>query len=284
MSKPLLVFDGDCSICRRSVDTLVRRRWIAREDTIAFQELPDEHVEPVWSAGIHNELGAVDPATGEVRSGVRALAWALRQGERAAALGRFLEHPLVLPFARPIYRTISYNRRILAPVANTGLICACDPDFRLRWRFALLAVMALLIALLVYVAGTSIDLRAADGRVLVSGPRDVFALTVVGWAMWLALAGAQLGLQKFTDLVGHTSMAMALGLVVFLPAALAGFVLAPGVLLGVQALFALVAGGLVASSLRKRLASLELRTSWVAAWAVCVGAGPLLGLFLLGRW
>ena len=140
MSK-ILVYDGDCSMCawlsRRSVDLGL----VSEEGRRPYQSFEGELALRMEEAGIRNEMLVLEPATGELRAGIDAFLW-LVADSRWRPLGRLAALAPVRALLGIAYRTIAYNRRVLAPPPR-GITCACDPDphagFRAFFVFVLLA-------------------------------------------------------------------------------------------------------------------------------------------------
>jgi len=113
-TRPTLVYDGDCSFCRRSVDLL--RRW-DREHRITLVPFQDQARVaafgiplPALAAAMHLVLPAPD---GRVFAGADAVPELLRllPGKRWLAAG--FDIPGVRPLARRLYAWIARHRHCL---------------------------------------------------------------------------------------------------------------------------------------------------------------------------
>ena len=113
-TRPTLVYDGDCDLCRRSVDLL--RRW-DREHRIALSPFQDRASVaafgiplPALAAAMHLVL---PPPDGRVLAGADAVPELLRllPGKRWLAWG--FRIPGVMPLARRLYAWIARRRRCL---------------------------------------------------------------------------------------------------------------------------------------------------------------------------
>lgn len=113
-TRPTLVYDGDCSFCRRSVELL--RRW-DREHRIALVPFQDQASVaafriplPALAAAMHLVL---PPPDGRVLAGADAVPELLRllPGKRWLAWG--FRIPGVMPLARRLYAWIARRRRCL---------------------------------------------------------------------------------------------------------------------------------------------------------------------------
>ena len=137
-----LVYDGDCPICLGIVGGLVRARLLPAERAVPYQELEGEEAERLWEAGIRNEIAALERPGGGVRTGIGALLWILRDSW-LGPLARLVDRRPLRRGLELAYRTIAYNRRILAPARPTqGPSCECDPDFHAGYRAVGIALSA----------------------------------------------------------------------------------------------------------------------------------------------
>ena len=113
-TRPTLVYDGDCGLCRRSVDLL--RRW-DREHRIALVPFQDQASVaafgiplPALAAAMHLVL---PPPDGRVLAGADAAPEILRLLPGKGWLVWGFRVPGVMPLARRIYALIARRRRCL---------------------------------------------------------------------------------------------------------------------------------------------------------------------------
>ena len=146
-----LVYDGDCSMCRK-LSALAERRWLVGDARrLPHDAFQGETADRLTRAGIHNELAVIDEGSGEIRSGYDGILWLLERG--------MLRHLVPLLGFGPIrwllrhdYRLVAYNRRILAPPARS-VTCACDPDMHVGYRWAFIVVALVWTALFAGLGG-----------------------------------------------------------------------------------------------------------------------------------
>ncbi len=213
--QPVLVFDADCPLCIGAIDTLVRARLVPRESTRAYQDFEGDDAAQLWEAGIRNEMAAFVRAPGgsgfaQLKSGGAAFLWAL-ESSWLGPLARIASLPGLRSVVDAVYRTVSYNRRILVPArpAQPGQIaCACDPDYRpgLRLTLILFCVAALGALAYLFGAGFGRGTAALAVALLLFGAGGVACLRLRGEARmtW----------------VGHYSVAALAGGLGLLPAVL----------------------------------------------------------------
>ncbi len=204
-----LIYDGDCPMCG----------WIARR----FGELglaDDEHRRPYQSfegelagrileAGIHNEMLVLDEKTGELRAGIEGFLWILADS-RWAWLGGLLGLAPVRGLMRLVYRTIAYNRRILAPPPR-GIVCACDPDPHAGFRALFLGVLTLFDLAGAWLLGFATS-RAFGGP----GPLPMMVLAVLALVAALLMLRVSLP-QDPSVLLGNLLVVLAGGVLLAAP-------------------------------------------------------------------
>jgi len=204
-----LIYDGDCPMCG----------WISRR----FGDLglvDDAHRRPyqtfdgdlaarLEAAGIRNEMLVLDAATGELRAGIEGFLWLL-PGTRWSWLSGLLSLAPMRALMQLAYRTIAYNRRVVAPPPR-GIVCACDPDPHAGFRALLIVVLTvfdLLGALLLGLAAS-----AAFGG---PGPLPMAVLGILAALVALLMLRLSLPLEPFV-LLGNVLMVVAAGALVAAP-------------------------------------------------------------------
>lgn len=180
---PIVCYDADCGMCRMSVAALTRLGLVPKERMAPFQSFGDEVASKLLEANVHNELAVIDPESLEARSGIDGLLWAFEGSWLGPLLGLARTAPL-RAVLRLVYRLIAYNRRVLSPLREDGIRCACDPDFHLGLRLGFIGVWATGALLVAWAAGLLVSALVLLG--LFGGA----ALLRKGTARWDALAHA----------------------------------------------------------------------------------------------
>jgi predicted DCC family thiol-disulfide oxidoreductase YuxK len=124
-NQPMLLYDGDCPMCRGAVK-LLERLGLARAISIRpwpQTDLPSEDL----AERIRSEILLCEPDTREVLGGVQVLIRLLELHSRWRWLAPLLKWPPASRLLSVLYRTIALNRRILSPPPHRSLPCACDP-------------------------------------------------------------------------------------------------------------------------------------------------------------
>jgi predicted DCC family thiol-disulfide oxidoreductase YuxK len=172
----VLVFDGDCSLCRSLARLLVRPALTGATSRRPFDAFEGDVAARLLAAGIHNEMAVLDEVSGEIRTGYAGILRVLGEGT-LGWLARLLSLPGLRALGRALYRTVAYNRRVLAPTPPRAVACACDPDEHAGFRgLFLLASLALT---------TSCALLLAAGLRRWS-VEDTTRLPGVAWPLWFA--------------------------------------------------------------------------------------------------
>ena len=122
--KPVLIFDGDCGFCTRSVNVLKRLPITAEVTPYQFADLAAYGTTPERA---NHEVLLVDP-TGRIHGGAQAIArLLLTAGGIYAAAGWALRMPPIRWVAAGVYRLIANNRQRM-PGGTAA--CALPPAAR----------------------------------------------------------------------------------------------------------------------------------------------------------
>lgn len=109
--RPVLVYDGDCGFCTRSVGWY--ERWVGRRATIAAYQLVDLDDLGLTAAACNEAVQWV-AADGSTASGAAAVARAFEHGGRGWWLvGRAMRLPGVRVLAETVYRWVARHRHRL---------------------------------------------------------------------------------------------------------------------------------------------------------------------------
>ena len=198
---PRLAYDGDCPLCVGMVGMLARARLVPGDRIRAYQDYEGELAGRLWDAGIRNEIAVVDETSGEIRSGVDGLVWILRSSW-ARPIVAVLALPPLLAITRACYRVVAYNRHLLAPKDPARMRCACDADFHLGYRVALLAPA---LAFPITIAFLAL-------------PVSLAALACAAGAIAAAVGLRGMSRERAFDWLGHVVLALDAAAIALLPA------------------------------------------------------------------
>ena len=277
-ARPLLVFDGDCPVCTAAVRGLVRTGLVPEPRTRAYQELEGADMQRVWEADVRNEMVAFDPLGERTERGLRALLWLLTE-TWLAPVARLLSVRPFVNLATLVYRTASYNRRILAPTPPRAIACACDPDFRIGYRLGLIVSLLASSVLLTVAFGLTVDLRG--GASSMQRAVDLLALAGGGWVLCMLIA-LRLPFERYVTWLGHLCVTMNVGLLVLVPVMLLSFVLDGNVLAGLQVVSVCASFATMLRMQMRRARAQALGPSWPLIWSASLALVPAVLLFALG--
>lgn len=126
--RAVVLFDGDCRFCRKSVALLRRLDWAK---SLHFQSardvdrLPPSAV-PLVPAELLTEMHLVTPDRRRVLKGFRAIRWLAWRLPALMPVAPLLYLPGVLPLGDRVYRWVARNRFDLVPCHDGG--CAVRRD------------------------------------------------------------------------------------------------------------------------------------------------------------
>lgn len=131
-----LIYDNTCPMCDIYSHAFVSKGMLDKEGRKNFEELDTATLAKLDKDRARHEIPLVDNTTGEVLYGLDALTLIV-----ANALPVF--KPMITSgwfkkILTPLYKFISYNRRVIAGSFYGGVGFDCAPDFHLGWRLALI--------------------------------------------------------------------------------------------------------------------------------------------------
>lgn len=123
-AKDVLIYDGQCNFCRRSVRTLYVLDWTRR---LTFISLHDERVPQRWPGLSYDQLmdqiWLASPG-GETYGGADALRYLSLRMPAMWLSAPLLNFPFTMPLWRKIYRFIARNRYRIAGRSCEGGTCS----------------------------------------------------------------------------------------------------------------------------------------------------------------
>lgn len=123
---PLVVFDGDCGFCTRSIEW--GRRRIARMPAAVPYQRADLVALGLTVEACRTAVQFVD-AAGRVSAGERAVAGLLRSaGLPWSPIGAVLSAPGIRPVAGLVYRWVARNRHRLPGASDACALPPTSPD------------------------------------------------------------------------------------------------------------------------------------------------------------
>ncbi|MEM6804452.1 MAG: DCC1-like thiol-disulfide oxidoreductase family protein [Bacteroidota bacterium] len=134
MENKSVIYDGACSLCIRSKNSLISLGFVKKEHVWAYQEMPDAHIPQVDYERFRNEMALIDLDGGPTMYGPEAISYLL--SEKLSFLKRVFAIPLFYQIFAFIYRIVSYNRTaIIAPNSKKIRCASCEPDTPDNYRW-----------------------------------------------------------------------------------------------------------------------------------------------------
>lgn len=266
----VLIYDGDCPFCLAVANFLVKRRILPPDRVQPHTSLPLE-----LALKTRNELLVIDRENSETRQGVEGLIWAL---EDRFPLLKLLKAPLPLCLLTHLYRTISYNRRILFPRSDR-FICACDPDFVWSYWVSLIAFCSAFATLVTGAFGAVVWSTAGLGSPL-EGALRISAIAGSGWIV-LFVASLFLPEEKRTSYLGHLATTMLIGVLILTPSILLSPVLPTEASLASFLLSVIFSFSIMLRWQKRRIRGMGISEKWLVLWIVSLLGGATSSILLL---
>lgn len=129
-----VIYDGACTLCIRSKNTLLALGLAEKDSVWAYQEMPDEYLNQVDYERFRNEMALIDLEGGDTLYGPEAISFLLSKNNW---LLRFLFS--IGPFYQLfsfIYKIIAFNRTaIMVPRLKKVRCASCEPDSPAEYRW-----------------------------------------------------------------------------------------------------------------------------------------------------
>lgn len=254
----IILYDAVCPLCQAYTQLFVQTGLLEKAGRASYQQMPSSCVRHVDQTKAVNEIALVNPATGEVYYGVESLLKIMAKGFPILE-SVFKWKPLVF-ILKKLYRFISYNRRIILPVAINSENPDMRPAFHKGYRIAFLGLSWVLVTLLVHWYGTGMQpLVPASSSVrefMICGAQIIWQALFINW--WAP--------DKKWDYLGNMMVVSLLGGLALLPLGWL-FQIAGAAPQWYVAGFLGVAGAMLLEHIRRsRLLALDgkLTVSWVA--------------------
>ncbi len=120
--KAILLFDGHCAFCQRSVGLLKRLDWFRRVSYLDARDPGNVPVvdPPLQIERLMEEMHVVSADRLRVYPGFRALRWLAWRLPLTVVIAPFLYLPGVLPIGQRLYLWVARNRFKLVPCSHGG--------------------------------------------------------------------------------------------------------------------------------------------------------------------
>lgn len=160
----IMYYDRDCAMCTWYTKAMVRHGILQRQGRQCYQQasadqeyLPHDAV-PLDLDRARNEIALFDTKSGQVHYGLRS--FLVLFSKQLPALAPLFGTPWTERLIRPLYRLVSYNRKVISPPRVFEEEGACTPDFKLGWRLAYLLIGSLITAMILAAYALKLPLAA----------------------------------------------------------------------------------------------------------------------------
>jgi predicted DCC family thiol-disulfide oxidoreductase YuxK len=138
----IILYDAECPMCKMYTKAFTQTKMLDSNGRASYQNMPQEACVLVDRQRAVNEIALVNTQTGEVSYGVDSLFKVF--GHNLPVLKPLFTFGPFIWLMRKVYAFISYNRRVIIPVADTNA-GDIQPAFRLNYRLLYLMVTWLLV-------------------------------------------------------------------------------------------------------------------------------------------
>lgn len=262
INKKLVVYDGNCYLCRNGAILAAEYGFIPQSRLTAFDDL-DEHLRSkVDLEKFRSEMAVIDLEKKETSYGVDGVLSIL--SIRMPFMGKVKKEGLIYRIFKVLYRMIAYNRYILFPF-NSPYKCDCEPPLNRRYRVALIAFCIFFSVLISALLGLSVS-KHFPIPVYTAVAATLFAVGT-GWLLQMITALLFLKGEQVYNYLGNLGVIMLAGVLILIPG-LAGAFLKTSVYLPLIAFFILVSCFTMTLMHRKRARILGLSSLWTWLWFI----------------
>ena len=173
----LILYDDACPMCKAYTAAFVRVGILPAAGRVGFADASPADLKRIDTDRARHEIPLLDREGGETVYGLEALFTLLRS--RFLVLSVLLHSRALGAVFSPVYRYISYNRRVIAgcaptPVGTNGFDCA--PDFSLSWRVTHLVLC--FVGWLLLLRNVAAELPILGASIAVSGGVQVVGMVL----------------------------------------------------------------------------------------------------------
>lgn len=138
----LILYDAECPMCSLYTKGFINAGWLEQDGRAPYQQTPEAACPMVDRQLAVNEIALVNKTTGEVYYGIHSLFRIFAAA--MPALGPVFRFKPLIWLMSKVYAFISYNRRVIIPVANEQYVY--QPTFKLNYRIVYLLFTGLFTA------------------------------------------------------------------------------------------------------------------------------------------
>lgn len=195
-----LIYDNACPMCNAYSSAFLKTGILDKDGRKSFAEADAGTLAKLDKDRARHEIPLVDNQTGEVLYGLDGLL--LIAANTLPVFSPLLNSRWFKKILTPLYKFISYNRRVIAGSFYGGIGFDCAPDFHLGWRIALIVLGIGYTALGIYLFS------------LIAGISNVVMLFAMVLLYFVALMATSLVYNRtFEEKIDYTGHLATLGVV-----------------------------------------------------------------------
>ncbi len=257
----MIIYDSNCNVCVGLRDMMLILGLVEQNECLAYTAMDAQLKQKVSAERFRNEMALIDTRGGETLYGADGVSYVF--ADKVRLLGPlFRFKPFFLLF-RFLYKTLAYNRYIVAPPKQQAIACDCYPEAATAYRISFISITVLTAVILTALFGASV--HKALGVAPLAGAVQLLLIAGTGWVIQIILAALTLQRQQVLDYVGHLGTIMVAGLLVLVPSivfySLSGILFYPLPILSVAC-----SSGLMAYLHYQRIQYLGLPQRWTLQW------------------
>lgn len=263
MKGKLIIYDANCKVCLGLRDLMLAFRLIEGSEARAYQKLDPEVKQQVNPANFRNEMALIDNDGGATLYGAVGVAFIF--SEKLPPLKYLFRIPFFFRLFRFLYKTLAFNRYIIATPKHSFISCDCYPESVLKFRLSFLVITYALSVFLTALFGISVREMVGVATLMAAGQMLLIAGT--GWVLQMLLTFFFLERAVWLEYLGHLGSIMVAGLLVLVPGI--AFNLLTGIFwLPVPLLSVVVSSGLMLYLHHQRAKYLGISISWTISWFI----------------
>lgn len=142
-----LFYDAQCPFCVWYSQLLVKYNFLNKQDRVSFQQEINTYASHVNIELATTKIACLDQGNNQVYYGIDSLLFIIsKRFPRLISIARWKPFYFLLTL---LYAFISYNRKIIFPVKESAISCACTPQKSWTWRIVFITASIALTSILV---------------------------------------------------------------------------------------------------------------------------------------
>lgn len=212
LQNKLIVYDSSCRVCSSLIEVMLKFTLVPHDKIKAYKDLSLNLHSLIDPERFKNEIALVDTSGAATLYGPEGVVYII--SSRYSLLGQILRIRMAFYVFSLLYRTIAYNRYIIA-IPDSRFHCDCFPDKVMPYRVAYIILTTFLSALLLMCFGIALG-KFLAGVPAVEAAGKILLVAGVGGMFQVLLAGIFMRENKI-DYIGHLGSIVTVGLLLLIP-------------------------------------------------------------------